>query len=666
MPTVKAKGWHTLLAQWTKDAQLWLFIVASLFLFRLILIATFSQQITTSSISDFITALWMGLRFDISTASVWLAPTFLLALLCTFLPISRLLSHLRHGVAYIYLLSASFLLAADLLFFRTYGDHFNQLVFALFYDDTQAILTTIWKEYHPILFTIFIGSIVYIGAKSINRWINHTPSAVQQFHSMTPSILHKGATIFVALLLFVVALRGGTVSGEPLLLKHAFVSSDLFLNRTIPNPLTSLRETIDLQRQLSSSKGFEQYWPNKTMRSAIQAAFPNKSSSSINNLKQGLIHQANSTGKEKPQHIFLVLMESHSGWTVHPSYRAMGFSPEISALAEKGVYFPNFLHSASGTIGSLNAILTGHPDAGLQINYEPRSSINSYPTAIASNFAKLGYKTRFFYGGFIGWQRIDAILKAQGFDEFYGAGNMSTSAATNEWGVDDKDLFSFVKSITNNETATFNFILTTSNHPPYDIDLEKAGFPVKKLPDELTATKQETLKVLGHLWYADQQVGKFVRETTQNFPKSLFAITGDHTARLQIRFPGDNVMEHYTVPFVLYGPETLKETYIDTTVAGSHTDISATLFDIAAPTGFNYYSFGESLFQKGEEDFAFGFGHIANQGNIAHLGQANKPYTWPNIKEQSSVDFQKGKIQYQALRALAWHQIKRGDDISEP
>lgn len=655
------KGWSTLLHQWGKDTQLWLFIIAYLFLFRLILITTFSDQISdTSSLSDFAAVLWMGLRFDISTAAIWILLTFLLSISSSLLAISHWIDKLRHLIAYLYVVIATLLLGADIFYFRTYGDHFNQMIFGFIYDDTQAILITLWKEYPVIPFILATTLLIYLGIRLAKRWLHYTPPLTHKAIAITTAWWQRLLMVVLVLFCLLLAIRGGSVSGEPLLLKHAFVSADLFLNRTAPNPLTALRETVELQQQMSSSAGFKNYWPDNNPRTAIAAIRPDKRNAS--NLDEALRFEAK--GASNPaKHIFVIINESHSGWTVHPSYREIGLSPNLSRMADEGIYFPNFLHSASGTIGSLNAVITGMPDTGLQVNYEPRS-MKPYPTAIAENFRRMGYRTRFYYGGFISWQRIDAILKPQGFDEFYGGGNMSAGTQTNEWGVNDEHLFNFVAEKTDDDQPSFNVILTTTNHPPYDLDLEALGYPVQQLPEGITATKSETIKVLGHLWYSDIQIGKFVETIHSRYPGALFAITGDHTSRLQIQFSGDSVMEQYSVPFILYGPEYLKTMNVDTGVAGSHIDIPATLYELSAPKGFTYYSLGTSLLHKDSNAFSYGFGHIAQRNNIFRMGQ-KKPYGWPGQSPEGSEDPGKGVTEYRALRALSWHLIRRGSELQQ-
>ena len=88
----------------------------------------------------------------------------------------------------------------------------------------------------------------------------------------------------------------------------------------------------------------------------------------------------------------------------------------------------------------------------------------------------------------------------------------------NSWGCPDKTLFEQVYQYIEGHPAqkTFHIILTTTNHPPYTIDVVSEGFDKKKvlqnLPDDI-ANDEGIINELGHIWYADMAMGKFVRKT---------------------------------------------------------------------------------------------------------------------------------------------------------
>ncbi len=649
---------HGLLGNWGRDLQLWLFIVLSLQLFRLLLIAAFNEQADpTTGLASLLAVVGQGLRYDVAIAAIWVLPGVLAALTLALLRPSAAAwaGRLRLTLAYLYLIVAVSLFGADLVFFYVYGDQFDIHIFGIIHDDARAVMITIWKEYHPILFSLLLVAVIWPLWRQLKRWLGYTPGWSHR--------LPRHALAALMVFLFFAAMgRGGTLWGEPMRLKHAFVVDDMFLNRTVLNPFSALHYTIKARLQLESGAALEQLWPEGDLREALntvrasrgQGAYPGKE------IAEGLGSQAHGRGK-RPRHIFLLLMESHSGWVVMPAYRELGLSPGLAPLAEEGLYFPNFLPASSGTIGSMNALVTGFPDAGLNINYEPTAT-QPYPGAIAALFKRMGYTTRFYYGGFLSWQRLDSFAQRQGFDEIYGGGHMDADGAeTNEWGVDDARLFDFILENLDDEKPSFNFILTTSNHPPYDLDLEAVGFPMKSLPEPLTATKPGTLEVLGHIWYADREAGRFVREAEKRLPKALFALTGDHTARLAINFPGDDIAQHNAVPLILYGPEVLDERGPRDT-PGSHIDIIPTLVELSAEPGFSYSHFGEDLLGDGPKS-GLGWQYLIGRDFIATDREKYQHYALPGGERPERPELKDERRRFRALMALSWWQIKRGPEL---
>jgi len=659
VPAAAASGWPALKRQWGKDAQLGLFIIGALLLFRLLLIGLFGDQVSDrATLTDYLAVLRVGARFDLSTAGTWLIPTVLASLLVLWLPIGRQLDGLRRlsGLLFVWLAIPAF--GFDLVFFDEYGDQFNQHIFGLVHDDTRAILITIWKSYHPLPILSAIALLGWGSSWLLRRWLAFTPSLL--LHPAPTGLLRRAVVGFAIFLGFAAVARGGTLWGEPIRVKHAFIAQDMFLNRAVINPFTALREAFEVKVNLERSGGLSTIWPSGDLHDALNLVAEGRP---VNDIDGALARQATGT-HHPPRHIFMILMESQDGWAVHPAWRQLGFSPQLAQLAQEGIYFPNMLPVASGTVGALHALVAGVPEMGLEVNYQ-LSSRTPYPTALAEQFRRLGYRTRFFYGGFLGWQRLDSYTQGQGYDEIYGGGRMGAGIQTNEWGIRDAAIYDYILSHLDDSVPSFNFILTTANHPPYDLDLKAEGFPISELPAPLEATKAETLKVLGHLWYADREVGRFVRSAHEQLTDALFAITGDHTTRLQIRFPGDNQFEQWAVPFILYGPEVLGGRQEMRATAGDHLDINPTLVELAAPAGFTYHAFGQDLLHKQSPSYGPGLEFIVSEGYIANQAQPDHPYRLPGNSALPSADPQLPQVieRYRAERALAWQRVRNGNTL---
>jgi len=647
-----------LFSNWIQDIALLLGFALLLLLHRFLMIGLFHSQMSEKTdFPQYLYALWMGLHYDFSTASKWVIFSFFGA----FFVISQrwhfVPTRLRQAQILVFATLALFLLVSDITFFINYNDHYNQMVFGLIYDDFNAIVTTIWKEYHPLLslFAIFLLSlaVVYLS----QRWLQIANRLTRNWDISSWRRSAKVA-LFPALFLFFIFLsRGLEIAGSPISLKSAFVTRDMLLNHLVPNPLFSLWDTVKWRLKMNGQSAFKQLWPPGDVESAISAAFPTRAIREKEPLEQALLQNAMGAATP-PQHIVLLIMESHSGWTVFPEYQSMGFSPGLSQLAAKGAYWKNFLPASTGTIGAINTIVSGLPDSGLFTNYEAASN-HAFETSIAVIFKRLGYKTRFFYGGLMGWQRLDQFTPAQGFEEVYGGGDMGAGKSFNEWGINDQFLFEFIaKTIHDNANVkSLNVVMSTSNHPPYDIDLVAEGYPVHQLPDALTSSFADTLKVLGHLWYADKYLKRFVDDLHDQ--DVLFAVTGDHTERLPIKFPGDSALESVAVPLVLYGSG-VDKLPAHRRRAGSHIDIMPTLVDMSAPPGFAFHSYGSSLLRDDQHDVGVSLTHIVTPDDLINMAQPSQHF---RIGENGSHVDDATILQQKAQKALSWYRIRHDKEI---
>ena len=656
------KGWHCLSYQWIKDFQLFLFILITLSLFRTLLIVIFHNKASDdTTFYDYLSAFWMGFRVDMGTAAAWVLLTFLISIGCSLFSMGSFVSRIRKYSAALFVIVAVLILGIDLIFFSVYGDHYNQMLLGLIYDDAAAIATTIWKEHHPLVYIPIFIILIYYLLKLISNWMKYDLAIIDTLGDVE-SHLKKTGLFFVFVFLFMFAIRGGDISGAPLQMRHIFVTNDGFLNRAILNPLFALRHTIKNQIALNSKNGLSVFWDPNELPQALSLIATAKTTDTLN-IDQAIVKTAPGFPKAKPKHVFFILMESYSGWTLLPEYQSIGLSNGLLPYAKSGVNFGNFLSATRATADSLSCLVSGLPYAGLNINHEP-GALKQFPTSIAKIFKDLGYKTRFIYGGYIGWQRLDTFIKAQGFDEIYSAADIKTPTTGNEWGVDDEYMFQQAESLIDDDMPSFNFILSTTSHSPYDLDLEKLGYPVKSFPASVIAVQKNAVEVMGHHWYADRELGKFLKIMNNKLEKPLFAITGDHSARVGLRFPQGTSRDGSIVPFVLYGPEILEPSNHSPSLAGGHQDIIPTLVNLSAPKGFSYPAFGKDMLSKKEQDVGVGLTQMIGSNFIMPLNQSTDVEVFngdkPVLNEQQR---NRALKRINAMRAISWYRVRKDNTL---
>ena len=166
---------------------------------------------------------------------------------------------------------------------------------------------------------------------------------------------------------------------------------------------------------------------------------------------------------------------------------------------------------------------------------------------------------------------------------------------------------------------------------------------------------EHLLKELGHYWYADRELAKFVRAAKAKYPDSLFVIVGDHADRYNIdKTP--STYERYGIPFVITGQGVHRGTLLADS-AGSQIDIVPTLFELIAPAGFEYMSLGTSLTTANRQGVNYGFWitrHAIGKADTVPL------VVEPVEGEQQDIDQQAMQDYINAIRSVSWWRAKYG------
>jgi phosphoglycerol transferase MdoB-like AlkP superfamily enzyme len=261
--------------------------------------------------------------------------------------------------------------------------------------------------------------------------------------------------------------------------------------------------------------------------------------------------------------------------------------------------------------------------------------------------------------------RVGDFCRDQGFDEIYGAGHMQPGGIGTDWRVQDETLFSFIAKTVSDDKPSFNLILSTSDHPPYGLDVYGMGFPLREIPAGLKDryNGKVSLKTFGHLWYADRSLGDFVAKLEPKLTAPLFAITGDHWSRKFIN-EKPTLLERTAVPCVLYGKEVLAGVAPPRALAGAHIDIVPTLVELAAPAGFKYHSFGGNLLDGQRPAVGFGLGTVVGPNFIFDVKQPERIEFFPNASSNSPAPpLETLRQLHQATHGLAWWRAIKGSEL---
>nr|WP_233127403.1 LTA synthase family protein [Anaerovibrio sp. JC8] len=337
-----------------------------------------------------------------------------------------------------------------------------------------------------------------------------------------------------------------------------------------------------------------------------------------------------------------------------------------SIIGEKDTaYCPAFLPNGGSTVSAVTGIVTGLADANLYLTTMPESFAAPYPTAIAPQMKQLGYDTTMWYAGPATWERIEPFVLAQGFDHFHGKGSMPSESTGSVWGVDDEYLYQAVLEGIEPDKDSFHVILNVSNHSPFNVDLESKGFEAQKvidgLPDE-AKDDAELLNQLGHFWYADREMAKFIKTIKEKYPDSLVLVVGDHAERYNIdKTP--SIYERYGVPFIITGRGVTPDLLIPK-AAGSQIDIGPTLLEMIAPEGYQYISIGSSLTRQNNMGVNYAVWFTRDYFGEADIYPLQPIAVDPN-NPGPPIDVLEMQIYCDTIRSISWWLPKYGFILDE-
>lgn len=528
---------------------------------------------------------------------------------------------------------------AAIPFYEQFHSNFNQMIFAGLHDDFFALAMTFLQEFQllPRLFAalIFSAAIYKIFLR------------VVKFHART---FNKIRLIIFSALTFAVInfsiFGGGWNWKTELTFENIGVTKNNLLNESILDSFQAIHRAEILQNRIVNSQGLD-FTAESVKNLAKKVSGKNLDS---NNLDDYLKKSAAGAKIPKPKKIFLIICESLPNWILLEKYSDLHMADGLKNFIRDGAYCPTFLPNGGNTISAVTGIVTGFADANLYLTTIPESYSEIFPTAAAPQMKRLGYETNFFYAGSATWEKISDFTRAQGFENFFGEGDIKNkipNASGNVWGVDDKFLYEFVEKNLS-DAPSFNVILNTSNHAPYTVDLAAEKIFVGDSDEEIK---------IGHQIYSERELCKFVEKIRELEPESLFVIVGDHADRFHVE-KNPSTYERFCVPLIIFGCGAEQKFFAEN-CAGSQIDILPTIIELIAPRGFEYFSLGRSL---GENFFGVNYAIFITRdffGNANNFPLQAVPI-FPEKNYSPQINFGELEDYINFVRGISFWRVKHG------
>ena len=340
-----------------------------------------------------------------------------------------------------------------------------------------------------------------------------------------------------------------------------------------------------------------------------------------------------------PSHIFFLLGESHAQAPLDPMYHRLGLM-EASLRFRSSPHTVTMDHMLSAGMTSrpsLVSLFTGLYDSDMEINEMSAFWQRTFPNSLPQLLHRLGYRTEYWYGGYLNHGSMEHFVPAIGFDAWHAGPEICGEDAPQTWlGVYDhiflEEAAARIEASTE-DGPVFHFLYTTSNHGPYNMPYEKYGFDLSRVmkdAPEVAARIARDKKVsrrMASIWYADQALIRFAERMKKDFLDSLIIITGDHSfGALPYEYDvakrrEPTIREAVLTSFAMYHRE-LTPDMLPSRIGG-HMNILPTLLELIAPQGFSYLSPFAPLTQP--------------------LSHVVTPYCWET--EDTIGDFRSGEAQ---------------------
>ena len=649
------RKWHVL---WQEMLRVLVYFLGVHTFLRIIFLIVFKESWQSAGFGAATMSLLYGLKMSLKSAGLPVVLLIVLYVVPSVIFPKRNLNRWRDGVIGVWLGVLVFLGYARIPFYQNFGSGFNHLLYQGKDENFLDLFKTLAGSAQFWLL-ILAAIVTWWGLFYLWKQVERIPYwGLPIFKNQLLQWLLQISIIICLLLLAIFARFGGSLTYS-----HSFhwenyaVLGNDFLNETILDDPQALYRARKQQELLE--EGPQMNLSSEAMRKYAQRLTSSQISDENMTLSSFVRRHAEGAEIQKPRHVFIILGESQGQWPLLPEYEKYHLADGMKNIIAdpNSAWIQSFIPNGPFTPMAVTALLTGLVDMKLSPSYQPETYRGAYETGIAPQVRRLGYQTAFWYGGPSRWEDIQKYALSQGFDSFMGMGEMAAEEKANVWGISDRELFRQILEDMDEEKPTVHVILTTSNHAPYSVDLLAEGFPLEAVKSQLPPERQNDemlLKRLGHYWYADREIAKFVSEVKKRYPESLFIITGDHGARMNIEATS-GMFRSVTIPFVVHGAG-IGPNLFPKGNAGSQIQIIPTLIELIAPKGFEYYSLAPALTKESREGVSGEYWITGNEIG-SRWNSSMDVVSKGEISAKRDIEWE------EALLAYSWCRIKRGNNF---
>jgi phosphoglycerol transferase MdoB-like AlkP superfamily enzyme len=452
-------------------------------------------------------------------------------------------------------------------FFLHFGYRLNWLAIA-HWGHFRESAVYIWNAYPVWLLAILIV-IVFLAFRGIFArafWRGGSPHQVRLIPRAALAVITAGICI--------VACRGG-LDHRPLEQNSAYFAVNKIVNQlTMNNFFTLFHAARSNINPADDEKDLYYFPPPARAAEVASGLLIQPGQTPLGDAANPLWRRSDTAMPRHDYNVVVILMEGMAGQPVGILGYGPSYTPNLDALCKDGIFFDRMYAVGCRTSRGVVGVLCGHPDIG-GLSVLKRDLAQGNFLTLPSLFRGRGYETFFLYGGDPGFDNMQGFFAQAGMDHFYTQNDMGSPQEVGNWGVPDELIFAKAHEVFQNagNHRFFGFILTVSNHPPFEIPPGR----IEALPGDSEQTKS-----LNAYRYADWALGRFFDQARQAayFKNTVFVLVSDHgrdfdQGRL-VDVPG------YRIPCLIYAPGILAPRRVST--VASQVDIAPTILALLGGT----------------------------------------------------------------------------------
>lgn len=545
--------------------------------YRVLFLVFFAGESPSVTNTEMGRALWLGIRFDLRLAILSALPLLVLTLLPK-VNVTR--NRATRGIARGYWIVSILLLNLFYMFDLGHYAYLHQrldVVALNLLEDPLIALEMLWESYPLVWIVLGLVGIVYLLDRGF-VWLMR--STVLK----PPMVISRKQQVVGVVLTSILLLIGywGTLAQYRLLWSDTTFSTNPFVSSLALNPVLYFYTTLQFQEQDYDEEAVRRDYNLLADWLGVEA----KDSLRLNFVRK--VNPPPGSDEQTPPNIVIILLESVGANRLGTLGNPLDATPNLDLLIRQGLFFERCYVPYVGTARTVFALLTGIPDVA-QVRTSSRNPL------IREQYIPLAgledYQLYFLLGGSASWASIRnlitynlpglTLLEMGDFDR----------PRLDVWGISDLDLFREAHQLFRSrpeEHPFFAILQTATNHKPYSIPEDNAGFKVRSVPqDSLTRAGFQSLDQYNAMRFLDHSLGEFFRlaRSAPYFQRTLFVLVADHgradpKAYHMPPADFDLKLRSYHVPLIIYGPAYLPEPRTVKTVC-SITDVLPTVLSLA-------------------------------------------------------------------------------------